>query len=108
VRQRNELAHEGGFLFCGRISTRGVSKEFNGAVEDCPNATRSPLGPPCPEHRRQGAARANRTAADLAPVIAELRTAGVTSLKAIATALDERHGLRRAAHTGTRPKSRGY
>jgi hypothetical protein len=36
-------------------------------------------------------ARANRTAADLAPVIAELRTAGVTSLNAIAAALDERH-----------------
>jgi hypothetical protein len=35
--------------------------------------------------------RANRTAADLAPVIAELRMAGVTSLKAIAAALDERH-----------------
>jgi hypothetical protein len=35
--------------------------------------------------------RANRTAADLAPVIAELRTAGVTSLKAIAKALDDRH-----------------
>jgi hypothetical protein len=36
-------------------------------------------------------ARANRTAADLAPVIAELRTAGITSLTAIAKALDERH-----------------
>jgi hypothetical protein len=35
--------------------------------------------------------RANRTAADLAPVIAELRTAGITSLNAIARALDERH-----------------
>jgi hypothetical protein len=35
-------------------------------------------------------ARANRAAADLAPVIAEVRAAGVTSLKGIAKALDER------------------
>jgi hypothetical protein len=35
-------------------------------------------------------ARANRTAADLAPVIAELRAAGMTSLNGIAAALDER------------------
>jgi hypothetical protein len=35
--------------------------------------------------------RANRVAANLAPVITELRQAGVTSLKAIARALDERH-----------------
>jgi hypothetical protein len=39
-------------------------------------------------------ARANRTAADRAPVIAELRSAGITSLKGIAAALDERHVLR--------------
>jgi hypothetical protein len=36
-------------------------------------------------------ARANRTAADLAPVIAELRAAGITTLHGIAAALDERH-----------------
>jgi hypothetical protein len=36
-------------------------------------------------------ARASRAVTDLAPVIAELRTTGVTSLKAIAAALDERH-----------------
>jgi hypothetical protein len=36
-------------------------------------------------------ARANQVAADLAPIIAELRAAGVTSLNGIAAALDERH-----------------
>jgi hypothetical protein len=36
-------------------------------------------------------ARANRAAADLAPIIDELRAAGITSLKAIAAALEERH-----------------
>jgi hypothetical protein len=36
-------------------------------------------------------ARANRAAADLAPVIAELQAAGITSLKGIAAALEERH-----------------
>jgi hypothetical protein len=35
-------------------------------------------------------ARANRTAADLAPVIAEVRAVGITSLKGIAKALNER------------------
>jgi hypothetical protein len=35
-------------------------------------------------------ARANRSAADLAPVIAELRAAGITSLNGIAAALNER------------------
>jgi hypothetical protein len=35
-------------------------------------------------------ARANRTAADLAPVIAELQAAGITSLNGIAAALNER------------------
>jgi hypothetical protein len=35
-------------------------------------------------------ARANRAAADLAPIIAELRAAGITSLTGIATALEER------------------
>ena len=35
-------------------------------------------------------ARANRTAADLAPVIAELRAAGITKLNDIAGALDAR------------------
>jgi hypothetical protein len=35
-------------------------------------------------------ARANERAADLAPVIAELRAAGITSLKGIAKALNER------------------
>jgi hypothetical protein len=34
--------------------------------------------------------RANRTAADLAPIVAELRAAGVTSLNGIAAALNER------------------
>jgi hypothetical protein len=41
--------------------------------------------------RHLGHRTANRVAADLAPVITELRQAGVTSLKAIAKALDERH-----------------
>jgi hypothetical protein len=36
-------------------------------------------------------ARANKVANELAPVIAELRAAGVTSLNGIAAALDERH-----------------
>jgi hypothetical protein len=36
-------------------------------------------------------ARANRTAAELAPIIAELQAAGITSLKGIAAALEERH-----------------
>jgi hypothetical protein len=35
-------------------------------------------------------ARANRIAADLSPVIAELRAAGITSLNGIAAALDAR------------------
>jgi hypothetical protein len=35
-------------------------------------------------------ARADRAVADLAPVIAELRAAGVTSLRGIATALNQR------------------
>jgi hypothetical protein len=35
-------------------------------------------------------ARANRTAADLAPIIAELRAAGITKLNDIAAALDAR------------------
>jgi hypothetical protein len=35
-------------------------------------------------------ARADRAAADLAPIIANLRAAGVTSLNGIAAALDER------------------
>jgi hypothetical protein len=37
-----------------------------------------------------GLARANRMAADLAPVIAELQAAGITTLNGIAAALDER------------------
>jgi hypothetical protein len=36
-------------------------------------------------------ARANRTALDLAPIITELRASGITSLNAIAEALNERH-----------------
>jgi hypothetical protein len=36
-------------------------------------------------------ARANRIAADLAPIIGELRAAGLTSLNGIAAALDRRH-----------------
>jgi hypothetical protein len=36
-------------------------------------------------------ARANRTAAELAPIIAELKAAGITSLRGIAAALEERH-----------------
>jgi hypothetical protein len=39
---------------------------------------------------RAQSARANRTAADLAPVIAEVRAAGITSLNGIAEALNER------------------
>jgi hypothetical protein len=35
-------------------------------------------------------ARANRAAADLAPIIAELRAVGITSLTGIASALEER------------------
>jgi Recombinase len=35
-------------------------------------------------------ARANRTAADLSPIIAELQAAGITSLNGIAAALNER------------------
>jgi hypothetical protein len=37
-----------------------------------------------------GRARANRTAAELAPVIAELQAAGITSLSGIAAALNAR------------------
>jgi hypothetical protein len=37
-----------------------------------------------------GVARANQIAADLAPVIAELRAAGITSKKGIARALNAR------------------
>jgi hypothetical protein len=36
-------------------------------------------------------ARANQVAADLAPIIAELRAAGITSLNGIAAALEARH-----------------
>jgi hypothetical protein len=36
-------------------------------------------------------ARANQIAADLAPIIAELRATGLTSLNGIAAALDRRH-----------------
>jgi hypothetical protein len=47
-----------------------------------------------PAARRAGVearqARADAKAADLAPVIAELRAAGVTTLEGIAAALDER------------------
>jgi hypothetical protein len=39
---------------------------------------------------RARTARANGRAADLAPLVAELRAAGVTSLRAIAAALNER------------------
>jgi hypothetical protein len=46
-----------------------------------PSARRSPA-----DVRR---ARADKAAADLAPVIAELRAAGVTSLRGIATALNK-------------------
>ena len=50
--------------------------------------------------RTTNSARANRMAADLAPVIAELQAAGITSLNGIAAALDERHILtpRGSAH----------
>jgi hypothetical protein len=37
-----------------------------------------------------GTARANQKAAELAPIIAELRTAGITSKKGIAKALNKR------------------
>jgi hypothetical protein len=50
------------------------------------------LGHPAPSIADKArTARANRTAANLAPVIAELQAAGITSLNAIAKALDERH-----------------
>jgi hypothetical protein len=39
---------------------------------------------------RARTARANGRAADLVPIVAELRAAGVTSLRAIAAALNER------------------
>jgi hypothetical protein len=48
-------------------------------------------------------ARANASAADLAPVIAELRAAGVTSLKAIAAALDARNVPTPAGSTHWQP-----
>lgn len=58
---------------------------------------------PTAEERRRGIKvrqeRAQQRAADLAPIIAELRAAGVTSLRSIAAALDER-GIP-AAHGGT-------
>jgi hypothetical protein len=44
-------------------------------------------------------ARAKQKAADLAPVIAELRAAGVTSLRSIAAALSER-GIPTVAGSG--------
>jgi CRP/FNR family cyclic AMP-dependent transcriptional regulator len=47
-----------------------------------------PHGPPCPEHRRQSTRHPNR--GDLAPLIAELRAAGITSLNGIADALNAR------------------
>ncbi len=51
-------------------------------------------------------ARANRTAAELAPVITELRAAGITSLNGIAKALDERRvPTPGAAVIGMPPKS---
>jgi hypothetical protein len=64
-------------------------------------------------HRAQSiagarSARANQVANDLAPVIAELQAAGVTSLNGIAAALDERHiPTPGEAVIGTRRKSRG-
>jgi hypothetical protein len=44
-------------------------------------------------------ARANKRATDLAPIIAELRAAGITSLTGIAEALEER-GIPTARGTG--------
>jgi hypothetical protein len=48
-----------------------------------------------PTARRRAAeartARANKRAADLAPTIAELQAAGITTLRAIAAALNERN-----------------
>jgi hypothetical protein len=40
--------------------------------------------------REARVSRANQKAADLAPIIAELRAAGITSLRGIAAALNER------------------
>jgi hypothetical protein len=48
---------------------------------------------------RARTARANGRAADLAPIVAELRAAGVTSLRGIAAALNER-GFRTARGYG--------
>ena len=55
------------------LMTKGVSKHRGPSIAD---KARSP--------------RANRMAADLAPVIAELQAAGVTSLNGIAEALNAR------------------
>jgi hypothetical protein len=53
-------------------------------------------------------ARAKERAADLAPIVKELQAAGVTSLKGIAAALNERGILtREVAVIGMRRRSRG-
>jgi hypothetical protein len=89
---------------------RGSLRTIKGALADCRHANRSPSGPPRPEHRRKArSARANRTAADLAPVIAELRSAGITSKKGIAKALIRRAvRTREASASGGRYRSREY
>jgi hypothetical protein len=58
---------------------------------------------------KERTARAVARAADLAPIIAELRARGVTTLNGIAAALNERAAFRRqrGAVIGTRHKSRG-
>jgi hypothetical protein len=75
-----------------RVGRCGSLRTINVTLAHWRHANRSPLGPPCPEHPLQGArsARANRIAADLAPIIVELQAAGMTSLNGIAAALEER------------------
>lgn len=68
-----------------------------GCVDGCtslmsnPNGTRASRFDPAVQRAGCEAriARANRRAADLAPIIDELRAAGITSSKAIAKALDK-------------------
>jgi hypothetical protein len=53
-----------------------------------PSGRRRHRGPSIADKARS--ARANRIAANLAPIIAELRATGLTSLNGIAAALDRR------------------
>jgi hypothetical protein len=72
--------------------TRGRScQRINGAMTHFHDANRSPLG-----HRalndadKARMARANASAATLAPIVRELQASGVTSLNGLAAALNER------------------